>query len=329
MPNETRDLTGDHIDGLSGRAPPGATPTPEALTADEALVDGDLDQLVDVNAHVGTGLATKRPARRRAILARLDALASAANGVALSRLTFASNRITAMEQHDQRDTALGGGRATTAAAFKQVNYPRATLLQYCIKAVAKGLPGVADAAEAKEFFDPSTGKKYVPFENSIKVKTSAQLVYSAHLYAASMQAVTGEAPVVYHDFMRDVARVADAFAPAVAQKYLDLLLRYLDDGRAANMKALYASSEPSRIYVELYHETTKPGGGGGGGSGDGGARRIKKFGEVKTAIGGAGAGIIPKKCNCFHAIPQKACTAGVPADEGFPAHQVGLCAYQH
>ena len=63
--------------------------------------------------------------------------------------------------------------------------------------------------------------------------------------------------------------------------------------------------------------------------GEASRQRIKVFGPVSTPVGGKGAGVIPRKCNKFHASPQEACTAGVPTNEGFPAELCGLCAYEH
>jgi hypothetical protein len=120
-------------------------------------MDGDLDYLVEGNLEVGTALATKRPARRTAILGRLDQLAASATATQLTRLTYFKDRINVMVDRDERAAATGG-RATTAAAFKQVHYPQATLWQECCRSVAKGTPGVPEGGDAKEYFDPAPGR---------------------------------------------------------------------------------------------------------------------------------------------------------------------------
>ena len=62
--------------------------------------------------------------------------------------------------------------------------------------------------EAGAYFDPVTGKPYIPFERATKVKSGEQLVYSVHLYVMTIQTLKHEAPKVSFDFVRDVTRVS-------------------------------------------------------------------------------------------------------------------------
>ena len=222
-------------------------------------------------------------------------------------------------------------KATTAAGYKQAVYPRATLFQTACKAVVKGTEVIEDA---REMFDPATGKKYVPFDKATKVESGEQLVYAAHLYAISMQTVRREAPKASFDFMRDAAKVSELKGYRFAQAYIDAMLRFVDEGRYDSLVSMYKAGEPTRIFIELdasgkYKAPERPPLKGVG-AGDGGERRrIKSFGPVSTPLGGAGAGIIPRKCNKYHANPREPCTAGVPSNEGFEAGVCGLCAYEH
>ena len=212
-------------------------------------------------------------------------------------------------------------------------YPQAMLFQSVVKAHMRGAESHDDS---KEMFDPSTGKTYVPFTSSIKVVTTTQLMYCVHTYVTTMIGLKNEAPRVYFEFVRDVARVADDKGARFAQEYVDLLLRYLDDKRFPSMVTLYNTGEPSRTFTELAARQPLPDKSKLGadvnsafmGRLDGPNGRCK-FGPVTTPVGGKGAGWIPRSCNRFHATPSRPCTAGIPEGEGFPSNIVGLCAFQH
>lgn len=200
------------------------------------------------------------------------------------------------------------------------------MFQHIVKNVTKGTEVVEDA---REMFDATSGKKYIPFASATKATSVVGIMYSLHLFITTILAITAEAPKVYYEFMRDVSMVVETDGYLFGQKYVDCILRYLDEGRYPSMVAIYRAGECPRIHSEL-----KRAGGAGGGGDDGkkklgGPKGTINFGPVTTPIAGEGSGIIKVKCNRFHGTPQTACTAGIPPNSGFPAGKVGLCAYQH
>ena len=138
-------------------------------------------------------------------------------------------------------------KPSTGTAYKQATYPQAMLFQTIVKAHVRGTEVLEDT---KEMFDPSTGKTYVPFASAIKVNTTTQLMYCVHTFVTSMTTLKKEAPRVYFEFVRDVARVADDKGAKFAQEYVDLILLgvcvtvyCLMKLRASSVKGKYTSSK--------------------------------------------------------------------------------------
>ena len=326
LPEQVRSLDGPHIDALVGYTA-GAAVTTGGLTREEAAIAADPATVLEMdNAHMAVDIAGKKPAHKNALISALNALQAGEKGAANKQML---NNFVMQIREEARDTAeVVKKKPLTGLEYKQGQYPRATLFATITKSVVRGTEVVEDA---REMFDPTTGKKYVPFDKQTKVEKSEHLMYAVHLYVTAMQTMTREAPKVYFDFMRDVTRASERKGPKFGQAYVDAILRYLDEKRYPNMVALFKAGEPTRIYLELEGsdlfkvKVTKPGEAGG----SGGRQRIKNFGPVTDPMGGKGAGIINKPCHKFQASPRQPCTHGVPADEGFPADVVGLCVYCH
>ena len=323
LPEPVRSLEAGHIDSIVGHTPtaPGAV----GLTPEETAVIADYTTLDINNIHLGASIARKRPGQREAVEDRLNLLLSTTTQGNIPRVTAFLEQIREKAKETREIT---GKKATTGTEYKQGTYPRATLFSGIVRSVTKGMEVTEDA---REMFDPSTGKKYVPFEKQTKVDCGENLVYAVHLYTTSMQTMIQEAPKVYFEFMRDVTRVSSKQGHKFGQAYVDAILRTLDEKRFPSMVAMYRAGEPTRIFLELeasgeFKAAAKLPTGGGG---LGGRKYIKAFGPVTTPTGGEGAGVIKKKCMNFHASPQKPCTAGVPCDEGFAKELCGLCAYEH
>jgi hypothetical protein len=320
LPALSRNVDGPHIDALVSYAP---TATSTTLSAAENAMAGDLNTITTANANVGVSLARKRPDLRQGIIDALNALVPGASAAVIAGLTHHIHQI----REEARDLkAASTTQASTASGYQQQVYPRATLFQTLVKGVVRGTEVQEDATVA---FDPTTGKKYIPFEKVTKVSSSAQLMYAMSLYVTTELALKGEAPRVYFDFQRDICHVCDHNGFVFAQKYIDAILRYLDEGRFANMVALYRTGEYTRIHQDLVMElrvkTKDPD--------IKKTNKTMKFIVPTTPLGGKSAGIIKTKCNCFHAVPQRPCSAGVPpfnvdGSANKPEH-VGLCAYLH
>ena len=189
--------------------------------------------------------------------------------------------------------------------------------------------------DSKEMFDPATGKTYVPFEKSVKVQSIAQFMHAGHTFVLTMMGIKQEAPKVYYEFSRDIARVVEDKGPRFAQEYVDTILRFLDEKRFPSMVSLYQTGEPTRAFTELSMRLTRKEDDGkkkGDTSMIGkltGPQGICNFGAVTKPMGGEGAGWIHRKCNRFHSNPSRPCTAGIPPNCGFPDNIVGLCAFEH
>ena len=331
LPPATRSTDSVHLDSLLGYvASPLEAPV---LTAEEQAVVDDMDTLLDNNLNLAVSIVAKRPNLRGEVEARMDVLANGATQALTARLTHIANRIdTVCKLAKDKVSDLKPG---TGLAYKQTTYPQATLFQSIIKSVVRGLTMLD---EGKEMFDPSTGKTYVPFEKATKVNSDSQIMFAANTFVMTMLGVKKEAPKVYYEFIRDLSRVVDDKGHRFAQEYVDNLLRMLDEKRFPSMVSLYISGEPSRTFTELASrldnkftdDKHKMFGGTQNAPGHfQGPNGLVRFGPVTNPKGGEGSGWIPKKCNRFHCDPRKNCSAGIPANSGFPANLVGLCAYEH
>ena len=163
LPLEVRHLDGQHIDRLSGYVVATTAPV-VASAAENTLIAGlaaDTVVLSDVGAIIG--LVERFPAQAPDAKRNLNRLLSTANGAQTQQIGIAYNEIA-------RAVTVAAGKpalsATTTAQFKLVNYPMATLFQNIVRNVEKGEDNIEDKTE---MFDPSTGKKYIPFAKAPKV----------------------------------------------------------------------------------------------------------------------------------------------------------------
>ena len=165
-------------------------------------------------------------------------------------------------------------------------------------------------------------------------------MYALVVFCSTITQLKDLAPCVWQEFLRRVMFVETANGFLLAQEFVDAVLRKLDEKTYPSITDFMRAGEHNRIIDELRHlviNPIKPNAVVPPGTVPTGDPRPRiKFGEVIRPLGGRGAGIItnfktkvPTKCNRFHASPQGNCTAGVPSGAGYPADQVGLCAYQH
>lgn len=319
-----RNADAGHIDQLVGYSV--ASAGPEALNAEEQTVVDDWSNLNDGNLDVAVRVVEKRLSLLKKARARLDVLASSATGPKIQAITYYQGRLNQIDEEARRDREKP--KVTTPEAFSQQEYPMATLMQRVIKGVVKD----ADVQEdTREMFDPSSGKKFVPFAKATKAEDGVQLMYCVHVFAQTLQSMARLAPKALFDFTRDVSRVIQLKGHKFGQEYIDAILRKVDEKVYANIVSLYRAGEHNKIHDQLVTAAAKPKPKPGGGPPGqlGGPNGKINFGPVSTPLGGLGAGWIKTKCNRFHANPQRECTAGIPPNEGFPEHLVGLCAYTH
>jgi len=321
LPDNARWLDGTHFDALTGHTP--VAHRPVALDADEAYLEANLNTMDTSDVALAVDLAMKRPGlvdEIKKYLRRAEQQAKTEVGVLKCRnAEVRINEIVDAQRKLVKESVPG-----TPKEFQAKWYPRATLFQYMIKGQAKG---TVLMEEAKTYFDKETGKQYIPFERATKLDSDPQFMYCVFTFVTTMQLVTGEAPFVYFNFMRDVTRCCTERGARFTHEYVDNILKALDEGRYPSMVALYKAGEYNRIRDEL--NLTKPVGSSEGKPG-GTSKRIQ-FDKttLKQALGGKGAGLIPRKCNNFHASPQTPCVAGVPFNKGHHQDHEGLCAYQH
>ena len=326
---ETSNTDGMHLDNLINFSQ--ASATPEVLTTEEQNIVDDLTTITLANIGVAVSVAEKRPGKVKEIRQKIRQLNSGTPTAAQIQLVSANLiELAHVEAQATKDTK--DGAVTTTTAYQQLNYPLATLFQNIVKSVQKG----SDTGQAAhEMLDPQTGKKYVPFEKATKVTSDVNLMHASHIFVTTVQLVKKEAPSVYYQFSREIKRACEHGGFLFAQKYADAMLKVLDEGVYGNPIVFFQSGEHVRIYTELWSQRAIVPGNTGKLRPDGGQEYIK-FGPVTKPMGGEGAGVIKDKngakikCNRFHASPQKACTAGIPAgDPRFTTSQVGLCAYCH
>jgi len=333
MPFEARQLDGQHIDRLFGYTVVAAAPI-VATAADNTLIAGLTADTV-VLGDVGTiiGLVERFPVQAVAARRNLNRLLSTANGAQTAQIGIAYVEIARTVVNAASTPALP---ATTTAQYKVVNYPLATLFQTIVRNVEKGEDHLEDK---NELFDPSTGKKYIPFAKAPKVTSDVHLMYALNVFTTTVLGLTKQAPVVYFRLTKEIGRVASVRGYRKAQEYLDAILRKLDEGVFDNPVALFKSGEQNRLLMDLEvtwgplcqpvdeeekdkkPPRTDP-------------RARIKFGPVTQPLGGPGAAVIndfttkqPKLCTRFHHVPQQACTAGLSA--GHPSGKEGQCAFKH
>ena len=332
MPFEARQLDGPHIDRITGHTVAAAAPivATAAATAIIAALAADTVVLSDVGKLIG--LVEKFPMQAAAAKSNLNRLLSTANGAQTAQIGIAYIEIARAVANAASTPVLS---ATTTAQYKLVNYPLATLFQTIVKNVEKGEDHLEDK---NELFDPSTGKKYIPFAKATKVTSDVNLMYSLNIFTTTVQGLTKQAPIVYFRLTKEIGRVATFRGCRKAQEYLDAILRKLDEGIFDNPVALFKSGEQNRLLMDLEvtwgplcqpseeskekkPPRTDP-------------RPRIKFGPVTQPLNGPGAGVIddfvtkqPKLCTRYHHVPQQPCTAGLPKDH--PSGKEGQCAFKH
>ena len=325
LPIEVRNVDGVHIDNVYNYA--SVAPALATLTTEEQGIANDLNTVALANLGHALVLADKRPALRSNILQKTRLLLN--GGPTGPQTTVIQATIEGLEKLE-----MNSGKAlaiTSTSEYKQVNYPLSQLLQTIVKGVEKGTDVIPDQ---REMLDVETGKKYIPFDKSTKASSDVNLMYSIHIFVITSLSLRSEAPKVYHTFANEIRRACASSGHVLAHEYADALLRSLDTGVYGNIRALFASGEHNRIYDEVRasHRAKRP-----EPKDTPDPRKKIKFGPVTQPLGGKGAGVITdfktgdrKKCTRYHASPQQACTAGIPAgDSRFTPDQVGLCAFSH
>ena len=215
LPFEVRQLDEHHIDRLSGHTVVTAAPI-VASAAENTLIAGLAADTV-VLSDVGTiiGLVERLPAQAPDAKRNLNRLLSTANGAQTAQIGIAYTEIARAVTAAASTPAL---TATTTTEYKVVNYPLATLFQNIIRNVEKGEDNMEDKTE---MFDPSTGKKYIPFAKAPKVSSDINLMYSLMVFTTTVQGLTKQAPIVYFRLTKEIGRVATIRGCRKAQEYLD------------------------------------------------------------------------------------------------------------
>ena len=319
MPVETRQLDGPHIDRLVGHSP--AAPAVAVLTAAETTLVANM--AADTTAVGAMGdminLLDRFPQHHEEVKRTMNRLLTSCNAAQTNHANIVYNEIARAKDALEKQTVV---TATTPAAYKVINYPKATMFQSIVKNVEKG---DVTQESANELLDPSTGKKYIPFEKSTKVSNDLNLMYSLQVFVITLTGLTKEAPQVYFRLSKDILRVATTDGCKIAHEYVDALLRRLDEGVFPNVVDMYKSGEHNRVLADV--KATKDVGKDKDNDKDKSKKTRMTFGPVTQPIGGPGAGEIKQKCNRYHATPQQACTAGIPV--GHPSGKAGQCAYIH
>jgi len=328
LPVEASQLDGTHLDHLIGYTP--AVAAVLTLSGAEDLL---VTAMADDSAGVGSfgsmaNLAVRFPQHIDEIRRTVNRLLTVCTAPQSAQAGIVLGELSRLEGV----TSTASKIITTPAEFKIVNYPQATLFQTIIKNVEKGDSAVDDS---RELFDPSTGKKYIPFSKSTKASSDVNLMLGLQIFVITLAGLKKQSPQVYFRLTKEIARVITSHGYKAAHEHLDGILRKLDEGVFPNVVMLFRSGEHNRILQDQDAARGKP---------EVKARDSKdkekdprqrvKFGEVTKPLGGPGAGIIndyktqaPKLCTRFHAVPQQECSAGVPV--GHPSNKAGWCAFKH
>ena len=332
LPKEARLVADTFIDSLTNYT----TAAPAALPTAEAAIAADFTTIVAGNLGTAVKLARARPGLTNDIQ---DSVMELLNGTPTAGEVTRINAAISQINHVQSISEIAKATPTDKSASQhlEATYPMATLFQVVVKATEQGIEVRPDTTE---MYDSALGKRYVPFARATKCSSGSKLMYALIVFCSTMTQLKKLAPCVWQEFLRKVMFVEVANGYLMGQEFVDAVLRKLDELIYPSITDFLRSGEHNRILDELRHMVITPIKPGGPGPSD-----IKrevdprpriKFGEVTRPLGGRGAGIITNfktkvatKCNRFHASPQGNCTAGVPAGAGYPADQVGLCAYQH
>ena len=332
LPKEAQNVGDTFIDTLINYT----STAPAALLAPEAAIAADTTTIALINLGTAIKVARARPGLASEIADAVSELINATPTAGeLARINAALQQINHVQT--VYETAKARPADKSPSQHLEATYPMATLFQTVVKSTEQGVDLKPDTSE---LYDSALGKRYVPFAKTTKCSSGSKLMYALMVFCSTITKLKDLAPCVWQEFLRRVMFLETANGFLLAQEFVDAVLRKLDEKTYPSITDFMRAGEHNRIIDELRHLVITPIKPGGPGPSD-----IKrevdprpriKFGEVTRPLGGRGAGIITNfktkvatKCNRFHASPQGNCTAGVPAGAGYPADQVGLCAYQH
>jgi len=327
LPVEASQLDGTHLDRLIGYVP--AAPAAIVMTAGETALVVSMTGDTAVAADFGnmSNLAMRFPQNISEVRRTVNRLLTTCTVAQATQASIVLGELRRLEEVASEKIS----KASTPAEFKVIHYPRATLFQTIIKNVEKG-DGAQD--DTRELFDPSTGKKYIPFEKSTKASCDVNLMLGLQIFVTTLAGLKNESPQVYFRLTKEVARVTISHGYRFAHEHLDAILKKLDEGVFPNVVVLFRSGEHNRILQDLDAVRGTPALKPKEKAKEKDTRTRIIFGTVTTPLGGPGAGVItdfktrlPKLCTRFHATPQQECSAGLP--DGHPSGKAGWCAFKH
>jgi hypothetical protein len=137
--------------------------------------------------------------------------------------------------------------------------------------------------------------------------------------------------------MKMIVQASGTHGFGIAHKYVDALLRKMDEGFFTNPVTLMRAGEHNVILDVILRQQAATLGDPavlrGAARPAGGTSRMV-YGVVTTPVGGPGAGLVwdqltkaPKRCLRYDATPRLECTAGVMP--GHPSGKAGWCTFAH
>jgi hypothetical protein len=326
------DIQPAHIDALLGYKSTGTGTAVVALTAEEqAVLDSEgnaepWDALDHTNAEKALALVRKRPAKFLGLKSRLEkVLGLVTSQVNVQKVMAFIGRMDEEYAKLSENRVITSG-VTTATAYKEATYPMYQLWTRCLKQAMFGLD-LAEAVDEKTFFDTSTGKAIVPFEKMPKCKTAAHLFRAFSMFKEAITVLLCLAPRAWSAMEAQVYRTEASLGFLIAQQFVGEVLRRLDKKEYRHVGELLANGEHNRIVDDL---RPSPGGPGTTEPKPGGKTLIKigavtKQGEFASLVKGKDGKFLV--CNQHkNGLP---CKAGVAAQLGVDAADVGKCAYHH
>ena len=303
-----------------------------ALTADEqAVLDSEgnaepWDALDHTNTEKALALVRKRPEKFLGLKSRLEkVMGLVTTQVNVGKIKAFIERLDEEHEKVSENQVVSSG-ATTATAYKEATYPLYQLWTRCLKQAMFGLD-LAEAVDEKTFWDTSTGKAIVPFEKMPKCKTPAHLFRAFSMFKEAITVLLCLAPRAWSAMEAQVYRTEASLGFLIAQQFVGEVLRRLDKKEYRHIGELLANGEHNRIVDDLRPPpgasvTTEPK--------PGGKTHIKigavtKQGEFASLVKGKDG----KSLVCNQHKSGLPCKAGVAAQPGVDAADVGKCAYHH
>jgi len=205
----------------------------------------------------------------------------------------------------------------TPAQFTIAHYPRSTLFQTIIDNVENGGSAPEDSGD---FFDPSTCNKYIPFVRSTKASSNVNLMLGLQIFVTVLTGLKKEPPQVYFRLTKEIAKVITSHGFKAAHKYLDALLRNLDEGVSPNIVELFRRGEHYRILQDFDAVRRKAEMEAREATGRVGYPKLSfNFGELLKPLDGSDEAFItgyearaPEPDLRLRGVPQEECSAGVP-----------------